>query len=450
MFYVLFVGLLFAIISIFVLKYKIYNIEEFSNDHETPIFFTIRSKERNIRDIKNLFRNAIIGYTTISGLNMFKKIIQSVKLDKNVVDSFKYIQVNEINYDEMDIFIEFSVVDKNIKDYVLYHYENNKVLDQTYELVFVNGNYTFFIRDTSSDKQQKYKYVYETEKQSIGTETTFIISGKFDGIYKQINETTDQIILRSKKINGILVEKGDTILITNQELDKVEGIYTVKSVGRNTIMHKNVEPKTSEFVCIDENLIEQTSYRTEYSCENELDSVGNKKDIKMHWDKRCVRDFECPWYQNDSNYGCSNGYCRMPNDVRQVSYRYYDGIQKPKPVLKTPEVSNQDVDFVETNITIPYNVPYFEYNLDEFRERIKDIIITKDMTNASIVIKINEFLKTDYRLIHIIKSDKIDSFVIHRRGKPYGFYIAKELSRLNVKGLVMDETIFELIDLNNI
>ena len=245
---------------------------------------------------------------------------------------------------------------------------------------------------------------------------------------------------------------GDTILIRNQDLDKVEGIYTVKSVGRNTIMHKTVVPKTSEFVCIDENLTEQTSYRTEFSCENEFDSVGKKKDVQMHWDKRCVRDFECPWYQSDSKYGCSNGYCRMPSHVRQVSYRYYDGIQKPNPVLKIPEVSNQDVDFMETNITIPSNVPYFEYNLDEFRERIKDITISKHMTNATIVKTINEHLNLDmgYRLIHNIKDKNIDSIVIHRRGKPYGFYIAKESSRLNIKGLVMDETIFELIELNNI
>ena len=120
--------------------------------------------------------------------------------------------------------------------------------------------------------------------------------------------------------------------------------------------------------------------------------------------------------------------------------------------MKIPEVSNQDVDFMETNITIPSNVPYFEYNLDEFRERIKDITISKHMTNATIVKTINEHLNLDmgYRLIHNIKDKNIDSIVIHRRGKPYGFYIAKESSRLNIKGLVMDETIFELIELNNI
>ena len=111
-----------------------------------------------------------------------------------------------------------------------------------------------------------------------------------------------------------------------------------------------------------------------------------------------------------------------------------------------------DVDFTETNITIAPNVPYFEYSLDEFRTKMSNIEISKDLTNEQIVKKLNEQLSLErkYRLIHSIKVDDTDAFVIHRRGKPFGFYVAKDKLRLIAKGIIMDETIFELIELNDL
>ena len=449
--YLLHIGLLVILLIVLLFRNQISTFENFETEpsESESKFFTIRSKE--VKNLNNLLKNTRIGFSDQRDVELFKRILNAIPIPKNVSDSLNYVKVVEIDYDKMDLFIETNVLDETVKDYVVY-YDNKSKIDQEYEMVFVNNNYTFLIKDVHSNKQPRYKFFYESEKQGIGTDTTFVISGKFGGTYKQVSQTLDEIILKTPKIDGVKVEEGDTVFIKKQDVEKMNGVYTVKSVGRNTIMHKKVKAKDLEYVCIDEDLKEQTSYRTEYSCENELDAVGKKKPIKMHWDKRCVRDFECPWYKEDSKYGCSSGYCQTPEGVRQVSYRYYEGMDKPKTSLKVPTESKIDVDFTETNITIAPNVPYFEYNLDEFRTKMSNIEISKDFTNEQIVKKLNEQLNLErkYRLIHSIKVDDTDAFVIHRRGKPFGFYVSRDKLILTVKGILMDETIFELIESNDL
>ncbi len=450
--YLLLIGLLFILLVLIILKNKDHNIEGFRVSNENQKYFLIRcSKDKNINNIRDISIGTKIGYKSLKELDVFKQIISNLQVAENIVDSFTYKKMEKEDFNKVDIFIDIDVIDETKNNYVLYY--DKKDTQNKYELAYVNGSYTFLIRDLyKDDKNPKYKYVYESEKHKIGTETTFVISGKFEGTYKQISQDTDEIILKRKKINDLNVNVGETVLIENQEHDKMEGIYTVKNVGNTIMMRKKVTPLNTEYVCIDEKFKEQTSYRTEYSCEDELDTVGKKKDIKMHWDKRCVRDFECPWYKEDSKYGCNNGYCQTPKNVRQVSYRYYEGMKKPESSLKTPKESEQDVDFLETNLIIAPNVPYYEYSLDVFRTKIKTFEFSYDMKNENIVERINEYLKLErkFRLIHSIKTNETSSFVIHRINSPFGFYVTKEASKLTVKGIVKDETIFELIDLNNI
>ena len=288
--YLLHIGLLVILLIVLLFRNQISTFENFETEpsESESKFFTIRSKE--VKNLNNLLKNTRIGFSDQRDVELFKRILNAIPIPKNVYDSLNYVKVVEIDYDKMDLFIETNVLDETVKDYVVY-YDNKSKIDKEYEMVFVNNNYTLLLKDVHSNKQPRYKFFYESEKQGIGTDTTFVISGKFDGTYKQVSQTLDEIILKTPKIDGVKVEEGDTVSIKKQDDEKMNGVYTVKSVGRNTIMHKKVKAKDLEYVCIDEDLKEQTSYRTEYSCEDELDAVGKKKPIKMHWDKRCVRDF---------------------------------------------------------------------------------------------------------------------------------------------------------------
>lgn len=124
----------------------------------------------------------------------------------------------------------------------------------------------------------------------------------------------------SETIDGIKLQQLDKIKLTNQQRAEENGEYTVKQVSsKYTILEKDPTETTKDdlnkYVCVGD-----PDKRTKQHCE----SV--KKNV---WDRPCVRNDECPFYQRNKNYpnyrgGCIDGLCEMPSGVKRKGFRYYD------------------------------------------------------------------------------------------------------------------------------
>ena len=52
------------------------------------------------------------------------------------------------------------------------------------------------------------------------------------------------------------------------------------------------------------------------------------------WDRRCLINEDCPFYQANKKYpnyfgGCESGFCQMPLGIKRTGYRKYDKNSKP-------------------------------------------------------------------------------------------------------------------------
>jgi hypothetical protein len=79
----------------------------------------------------------------------------------------------------------------------------------------------------------------------------------------------------------------------------------------------------SAYVCYNND-----AYTRKDFCEGETGYYGETKP-RGTWDKPCFKDEECPFFKANTNYpnsrgGCEKGYCEMPINVQQISYRRYD------------------------------------------------------------------------------------------------------------------------------
>ena len=65
-------------------------------------------------------------------------------------------------------------------------------------------------------------------------------------------------------------------------------------------------------------------YITKEMCESEIDENRRPKE-KGIWDRPCINNYDCPFYKENNSIGkCQeDGFCEMPNEVHQVSYRKY-------------------------------------------------------------------------------------------------------------------------------
>lgn len=153
------------------------------------------------------------------------------------------------------------------------------------------------------------------------------------------------IITVSKNIDGYL--DGDIFIVSSKEFEVIDrsimrlrhqrrshenGDYVLeKRVGSTVYMKRVKAPSTPEgaFVCYND-----PSKASKEEC---LRIPGNV------WDRRCVRNEECPFYQKNKTYknyrgGCNDGFCEFPLGVRGVSFRTYD--VKTNPICHGCPVDN--------------------------------------------------------------------------------------------------------------
>jgi hypothetical protein len=78
--------------------------------------------------------------------------------------------------------------------------------------------------------------------------------------------------------------------------------------------------------------------KNKYECDSYYKIDGTPKNYYSLWDKKCVKDDECPYYKSNTNYinnrgGCiDNGYCEFPVGVKRLGFTKYTDTNLNKPL----------------------------------------------------------------------------------------------------------------------
>jgi hypothetical protein len=109
-------------------------------------------------------------------------------------------------------------------------------------------------------------------------------------------------------------------------------------------------------------------------CESNIDTYYRAKPRGV-WDRKCVKDSECPFYKANRNYnnsrgGCINGTCEMPLGIKKLGNRYFDLDYTPK----CYNCSNNCCKFPNPDYIFPND--YFPrlLNLSQLKSKGLDII----------------------------------------------------------------------------
>lgn len=338
--------LIFSIlIMIFRCECMIYNIKNwfiynFQNKYKEHFstnvkkLFVLQSEKTNYT-ITTLPDEIIIGFFENRSVDLFKKIY---KLNNcHTCSNFIFKKLNKksiidygniIDWEEIQLILledEFiSIMDtKPLIYYPISKFRDRiKVYFPNYEMVIYNDRGSSFIFLNPEPAFPKPTYNI-TQKVSYDYINNFVITGKINGKYFS-KEREDVIILNQNKLDDYEVKVGDTIKI-DVEKSLMNGIYYVYKVDKKIHMRKSTPFQFKTYTCIDDDLSEYPHFNNKYSCESKYNADGTKKKKKMIWDSRCLRHYECPFFNYDGEYGgeCDNGYCKFPPGLKQISYKKY-------------------------------------------------------------------------------------------------------------------------------
>jgi hypothetical protein len=179
-----------------------------------------------------------------------------------------------------------------------------------------------------------------------------------------------------------------TIVMNHQQRPYENGTYIVLLVGdeyshleqksENTSMGLGLTPnppttnKSYSYVCYGNQSIQSKGL-----CDSPFDEQGQPKRKQTVWDRPCVHDTECPFFQANKNYpnyrgGCIDGRCEMPIGVQSISYQKYD--QQYKPVCHRCKTSNNAYccdDQKDRKIYPQLTTPDYAFELDFFERLAK-------------------------------------------------------------------------------
>ena len=266
--------------------------------------------------------NVIIGHTTIEEKYLFERLYRIH--NNNKLNNFEYKKLeNEYSFDGIDILL-YTKDTIYLSNYLIIDYYFNSIEDQFKEYDFVvhndKNNSTLVLK-----KKQHVQHIIDLKpKVSLSNEYNFIIENAINGRYTEKDLRTNEIALFQNKLYNLEVKVNDIILLRKQKYPYMNGVYKVYKVNKNIYMlRENIVVPNQHNVCMDEDLVERPEYTNKMSCEHENDVFGEKKNKIMTWDSRCRRNMECPFFDEEYNYPCNDGYCVMPKDVKQISFTKY-------------------------------------------------------------------------------------------------------------------------------
>ena len=120
-------------------------------------------------------------------------------------------------------------------------------------------------------------------------------------------------------IDGIPLVSGMKIILKEQWNDTENGKYTTSD---NPMI----------FIKTDTKIDADTGDDSRYEC---IDHPNIKTELicPTTWDRRCLINEDCPFYQANKKYpnyfgGCESGFCQMPLGIKRTGYRKYDKTSK--------------------------------------------------------------------------------------------------------------------------
>ena len=277
-----------------------------------------------------------IGYLTKTDFVFIKSIIKSYRMfDKTI----KLVKLNPTvpNFNNVDLTITRIV-------------RNSKLYDQI-------SNLNLYVYGFKNIDINRIKLFYPFVKSHDTILSSFF---NFSKILKFEEGTTN---IPSISLN--LLENIATIEITDDETEEEEDEDEETKLKK--VLNEKIEVEEKNEILeyfITRLRINKNIYDEGYNCFNDeknlnkalcnskYDMVGKLKDYESLWDKRCVENKECPFYQKNKHYpnergGCiinkdeKYGICEMPIGVTSVGYTKY----KDKPFCYTKNGNCEDIEF---------------------------------------------------------------------------------------------------------
>lgn len=119
---------------------------------------------------------------------------------------------------------------------------------------------------------------------------------------------------------------------TKDELKDLENYQKLNNVNLR-LNNKSIAEDLKSSLNLAWQCFGKTRYITEKACIAKTDIKGNPREPGI-WDKPCLDDSECPFFQANKNYpnkrgGCINGFCQMPINVKRLGFRKYEKPANP-------------------------------------------------------------------------------------------------------------------------
>lgn len=267
---------------------------------------------------------------------------------------------------------------------------------------------------------KRFSHLYKTTQLEHYKDNIEVEPPKIDA-YMMINNKEQFKMMRiSESINGIQLKPLDKVILHNQDKIDENDTFIVYKIDTNgfayitnaypILRHKGVlEPKTGvrliprieakhavvgdrlylvknrlvcqvekvkgdQFMCKQlpqddlQHMYSCTSdprFATEQLCISKTDITGEAKD-SSHWDRPCVKDYECPFFKTNKMYentrgGCNEGSCEMPLGVERIGFRKFKIDDTSYPICHGCDPSNMK-DCCEKQL---YRDVAFPYDLDQ-------------------------------------------------------------------------------------
>lgn len=244
------------------------------------------------------------------------KVIPNSKFNnnQNILRYFRYQKIDRINlevsYQDMYKILKNinNVNDENITNL------NNKIIEE------INLNYQKIFKDKFGSEKFKINRFYNLDKTHHNYNIDIFRENKhhYFSLQIKINKNNTIYSLESVNIIGIIPSEYLFIFNNNETLKDLLSQKKVNNIINSKLINNLNYYDNSKSKCFNKKTI------TKSHC------ISKDEDGLGVWDKPCKNNNECPFYKKNKNYintrgGCINGYCEMPLNVKQISYKKYKG-----------------------------------------------------------------------------------------------------------------------------
>jgi hypothetical protein len=207
------------------------------------------------------------------------------------------------------------------------HHEMINFYQQYFEMFDISVRYA-----KSKDKLILERGNKQILEQYQNDDFVLNLKSNVNGFYDSVQGT---LVIYSETLDGFPIHVGTKLQLSGQVRDEENGLYAVERLLKKQPILRKLYKETKDTI------IESNEYEAGYRCydhpeivskglcESMFDVQGFPKPKKTFWDKVCVQNSDCPFYQGNKNYknyrgGCIDGRCEIPLGVKQESFRKFD------------------------------------------------------------------------------------------------------------------------------